>query len=67
MGFSRRKIKIKLYGLCELFYFVYLCRKCGNGAKKNKADSGIRVAFRTKSDLEVMDDGLKGEIMGRRW
>ncbi|KAM7523650.1 hypothetical protein LguiA_013552 [Lonicera macranthoides] len=40
--------------------------KCGNGVKKNKADLGFRVAFRTKSDLEVMDDGFKWRKYGKK-
>ena len=41
-------------------------RKCKNGVKKNKIDGGHRVAFRTKSELEVMDDGYKWRKYGKK-
>ncbi|KAF7130626.1 hypothetical protein RHSIM_Rhsim10G0148800 [Rhododendron simsii] len=38
-----------------------------NGARKGKADqAGSRVAFKTKSDLEVMDDGYKWRKYGKK-
>ncbi|XP_058186052.1 probable WRKY transcription factor 51 [Rhododendron vialii] len=38
-----------------------------NGGRKGKADqAGSRVAFRTKSDLEVMDDGYKWRKYGKK-
>ncbi|CAK9137397.1 unnamed protein product [Ilex paraguariensis] len=38
-----------------------------NGSKKNKVDGGgFRVAFRTKSDLEIMDDGFKWRKYGKK-
>lgn len=40
--------------------------RCKNGVKKNKMDVGHRVAFRTKSDLEVMDDGFKWRKYGKK-
>ncbi|KAJ6413515.1 hypothetical protein OIU84_006335 [Salix udensis] len=40
--------------------------KCKNGAKKNKIEGGHRVAFRTKSELEVMDDGFKWRKYGKK-
>ena len=46
--------------------FFNLCRRCKNGVKKNKMDVGHRVAFRTKSDLEVMDDGFKWRKYGKK-
>ncbi|KAF8012166.1 hypothetical protein BT93_I0329 [Corymbia citriodora subsp. variegata] len=33
---------------------------------KNKSGTGIRVAFRTKSELEVMDDGFKWRKYGKK-
>ncbi|XP_030535111.1 probable WRKY transcription factor 51 [Rhodamnia argentea] len=38
--------------------------RCKRG--KNKLDTGIRVAFRTKSELEVMDDGFKWRKYGKK-
>ncbi|KAK9271836.1 hypothetical protein L1049_002201 [Liquidambar formosana] len=40
--------------------------KCKNGVKKNKMDEGSRVAFRTKSELEIMDDGFKWRKYGKK-
>ncbi|KAH7851454.1 hypothetical protein Vadar_011828 [Vaccinium darrowii] len=41
--------------------------KCGEGARKSKVDqAGCRVAFRTKSELEVMDDGFKWRKYGMK-
>ncbi|XP_015870123.1 probable WRKY transcription factor 51 [Ziziphus jujuba] len=40
--------------------------KCKNGVKKNKVYGGQRVAFRTKSELEVMDDGYKWRKYGKK-
>ncbi|KAJ6398045.1 hypothetical protein OIU77_018952 [Salix suchowensis] len=40
--------------------------KCKNGVKKNKIEGGHRVAFRTKSELEVMDDGFKWRKYGKK-
>ncbi|KAK9272876.1 hypothetical protein L1049_003255 [Liquidambar formosana] len=40
--------------------------KCKNGVKKNKMDEGLRVAFRTKSELEIMDDGFKWRKYGKK-
>ncbi|KAF9681969.1 hypothetical protein SADUNF_Sadunf05G0058600 [Salix dunnii] len=37
-----------------------------NGVKKNKIEGGHRVAFRTKSELEVMDDGFKWRKYGKK-
>jgi hypothetical protein len=34
--------------------------------KKNKVDIGHRVAFRTKSQLEIMDDGFKWRKYGKK-
>ncbi|GLT66539.1 hypothetical protein SLA2020_388980 [Shorea laevis] len=40
--------------------------RCKNGLKKNKVDIGHRVAFRTKSQLEIMDDGFKWRKYGKK-
>ncbi|KAA8530946.1 hypothetical protein F0562_005687 [Nyssa sinensis] len=40
--------------------------KCKNGVKKNKVEAELRVAFRTKSDLDVMDDGFKWRKYGKK-
>lgn len=34
--------------------------------KKDKSEVGNRVAFRTKSDLEIMDDGFKWRKYGKK-
>nr|KYP34727.1 putative WRKY transcription factor 51 [Cajanus cajan] len=38
-------------------------KKCKNG---NKAGVGPRIAFRTKSELEIMDDGYKWRKYGKK-
>ncbi|KAJ6907994.1 hypothetical protein NC651_018434 [Populus alba x Populus x berolinensis] len=48
------------------FFFVCLYRKCKNGVNKNKTEEEHRVAFRTKSDLEIMDDGYKWRKYGKK-
>ncbi|KDP35264.1 hypothetical protein JCGZ_09423 [Jatropha curcas] len=40
--------------------------KCKKSFKKEKAQVGHRVAFRTKSELEVMDDGFKWRKYGKK-
>ncbi|KAL4644138.1 hypothetical protein ACB092_02G142300 [Castanea dentata] len=40
--------------------------RCKDGVKKNKMEAGHRVAFRTKSELEVMDDGFKWRKYGKK-
>ncbi|KAF9678784.1 hypothetical protein SADUNF_Sadunf07G0071700 [Salix dunnii] len=37
-----------------------------NGVKKNKTEVEQRIAFRTKSDLEIMDDGFKWRKYGKK-
>ncbi|XP_038706150.1 probable WRKY transcription factor 51 [Tripterygium wilfordii] len=37
-----------------------------NGVKKNKTEATHRVAFRTQSELEVMDDGYKWRKYGKK-
>ncbi|XAR62233.1 hypothetical protein NMG60_11016919, partial [Bertholletia excelsa] len=37
-----------------------------NGMKKARVDVGRRIAFRTKSDLEIMDDGFKWRKYGKK-
>nr|DAD21801.1 TPA_asm: hypothetical protein HUJ06_023264 [Nelumbo nucifera] len=51
-----------------IWVFVCLCgcRKCKSGVKKVKMDVGSRVAFRTKSELEVIDDGFKWRKYGKK-
>ncbi|XP_022739823.1 probable WRKY transcription factor 51 [Durio zibethinus] len=40
--------------------------KCKSGVRKNKLEVGHRVAFRTKSEMEVMDDGYKWRKYGKK-
>ncbi|CBI21522.3 hypothetical protein VitviT2T_011127 [Vitis vinifera] len=40
--------------------------ECKDGAKRKKTDLGFRVAFKTKSDLEIMDDGFKWRKYGKK-
>ncbi|KAF2284238.1 hypothetical protein GH714_020030 [Hevea brasiliensis] len=40
--------------------------KCKKEVKKDKAEVAHRVAFRTKSDLEIMDDGFKWRKYGKK-
>jgi len=43
-----------------------LCRKCKNEISESKARLGPRIAFRTKSELEIMDDGYKWRKYGKK-
>ncbi|XP_039015353.1 probable WRKY transcription factor 51 [Hibiscus syriacus] len=40
--------------------------KCKNGVGKNKSDLGVRVAFRMKSEMDVIDDGYKWRKYGKK-
>ncbi|KAJ7956923.1 putative WRKY transcription factor [Quillaja saponaria] len=40
--------------------------KCKNGVKKNNEEVCQRVEFRTKSELEIMDDGFKWRKYGKK-
>ncbi|XP_042514855.1 probable WRKY transcription factor 48 isoform X2 [Macadamia integrifolia] len=40
--------------------------KCKSEVKRIKMDVGFRVAFRTKSELEIMDDGFKWRKYGKK-
>ncbi|XP_026430509.1 probable WRKY transcription factor 51 isoform X1 [Papaver somniferum] len=40
--------------------------KCKGVAKKNKADGRHRIAFRTKSEVEILDDGFKWRKYGKK-
>ncbi|MED6213419.1 WRKY Transcription Factor [Stylosanthes scabra] len=42
-------------------------RKCkNNGSKRSKGEVNSRVAFRTKSEIDVMDDGYKWRKYGKK-
>lgn len=45
---------------------MLLCRRCESGLKRVKMDVGLRIAFRTKSVMEIMDDGFKWRKYGRK-
>ncbi|KAJ4828090.1 putative WRKY transcription factor 51, partial [Turnera subulata] len=45
---------------------IVMMLKCKSGGKKNKLEAGHRVAFRTKSELEIMDDGFKWRKYGKK-
>ncbi|KAK4755331.1 hypothetical protein SAY87_009088 [Trapa incisa] len=42
------------------------CKRRENELRKKKVQRGSRVAFRTKSELEVMDDGYKWRKYGKK-
>ncbi|XP_021898788.1 probable WRKY transcription factor 50 [Carica papaya] len=42
------------------------CKSYLEGVKKEKMEVGQRVAFRTKSEMEVMDDGFKWRKYGKK-
>ena len=44
---------------------MFLCRT-RNTAKSPSKRSNIKVAFRTKSELEVLDDGYKWRKYGKK-
>lgn len=57
--------QIKL--IMNLICFFFLDRKCTKGVKKyNKVIAKSRVAFRFKSDLDVLDDGFKWRKYGKK-
>lgn len=51
------------FGLCGILMF---CRKYKNGIKRNKGEVGPNIAFRTRSELEIMDDGYKWRKYGKK-
>lgn len=42
------------------------CRSCGNEAKRMKVGDGCRIGFRTKSEVEILDDGFKWRKYGKK-
>ncbi|CAJ1937973.1 unnamed protein product [Sphenostylis stenocarpa] len=42
------------------------CKKCKKGINGSKTGVGGRIAFRTKSELEIMDDGYKWRKYGKK-
>ncbi|XVE83250.1 hypothetical protein DITRI_Ditri16bG0072600 [Diplodiscus trichospermus] len=42
------------------------CKESKSGVRKNRLGPGHRVAFRTKSEMEVMDDGYKWRKYGKK-
>ncbi|CAK9174170.1 unnamed protein product [Ilex paraguariensis] len=40
--------------------------KCRSGLKRQKKDMGHRIAFRTMTELEIMDDGYKWRKYGKK-
>ncbi|XP_027366968.1 probable WRKY transcription factor 51 [Abrus precatorius] len=40
--------------------------KCKSGIKRSKGEESPRIAFRTKSELEIMDDGYKWRKYGKK-
>ncbi|KEH20878.1 WRKY family transcription factor [Medicago truncatula] len=40
--------------------------KYKNGIKRNKGEAGQKIAFRTRSELEIMDDGYKWRKYGKK-
>lgn len=56
-----------------LFFFVVnfgvlvcVCRNTDYGVNKIKIEAGFRIAFRTKSELENLDDGFKWRKYGKK-
>jgi hypothetical protein len=47
------------FGLCGIMF----CRKYKNGIKR---EVGPKIAFRTKSEIEIMDDGYKWRKYGKK-
>ncbi|XP_042516318.1 probable WRKY transcription factor 50 [Macadamia integrifolia] len=45
---------------------VTATQKCKTGVKRIKGEVGFRVAFRTKSELEIMDDGFRWRKYGKK-
>ncbi|THU61071.1 hypothetical protein C4D60_Mb07t19420 [Musa balbisiana] len=39
---------------------------CGNEAKRMKVGDGCRIGFRTKSEVEILDDGFKWRKYGKK-
>ncbi|KAK4783001.1 hypothetical protein SAY86_007375 [Trapa natans] len=49
-----------------LYNILLRLTRCENGLRKKKIKRGIRIAFRTKSELEVMDDGYRWRKYGKK-
>lgn len=45
---------------------VCVCRNTDYGVNKIKIETGFRIAFRTKSELENLDDGFKWRKYGKK-
>ncbi|XWS29443.1 hypothetical protein CRYUN_Cryun24cG0030100 [Craigia yunnanensis] len=58
--------KTKIMVFIKLLFCLKNCRKCKNGLMKNKLELGHRVALRTKSEMEVIDDGYKWRKYGKK-
>ncbi|EHA8587917.1 putative WRKY transcription factor 57 [Cocos nucifera] len=43
-----------------------LVMNCGNDMKRMKVDTGCRIGFRTKSDVDILDDGFKWRKYGKK-
>ncbi|XP_010925385.1 probable WRKY transcription factor 57 [Elaeis guineensis] len=43
-----------------------LVMNCGNDMKRMKVDAGCRIGFRTKSDVDILDDGFKWRKYGKK-
>ncbi|MED6112599.1 WRKY Transcription Factor [Stylosanthes scabra] len=61
---------LKIVILCIIVVFLdFVDRKCKNNVSKRKkqvAAAGQRVVFRTRSEIEVMDDGYKWRKYGKK-
>ncbi|KAK9165705.1 hypothetical protein Scep_000896 [Stephania cephalantha] len=42
------------------------CKSSTSGGKKSRVDVGLRIAFKTKSEVDVMDDGFKWRKYGKK-
>lgn len=58
-------IKKNIFLMNYLFLYNF-CRKCKNVVKKMKTEVIQKVAFRTQSELEIMDDGYKWRKYGKK-
>lgn len=49
-----------------VFFLFYVSRRRGSDGEKSKKDDRAKVAFKIKSELDVLDDGFKWRKYGKK-
>ncbi|KAI3945846.1 hypothetical protein MKW98_023120 [Papaver atlanticum] len=66
-GSTPTSSNMQVLTIIRLFSFIsFKTKKCKGVAKKNKADGRHRIAFRMKSEVEILDDGFKWRKYGKK-